>query len=309
MSAVYLGTFEAGSPEWSAVRRRAVGGSEVAAVLGLSPWESPFSLWWRKNGELAPIEETPEMEWGKRLEDVVAEKYADEHPEVVPVGMGVAQYAHADRPWQIAAPDRLLIPPYNGDERSARERAEALLEVKTARYADGWGEPGTDEIPLHYRCQVLWYLDVFGLDRCAVAVLIAGSDYREYEVTYDADECELIRNRVAAFVASLDGAPPSIDSHTATYEALRELHPEIDGSDHDLDGRLARRYIAARLATKAAKDEEQHAKSLIADAMGEARRALWDGSVIARRQTKGGGLPYVVGVDLPEITTTTGEAA
>src|SRR5205823_13949319 len=68
---VFVGDFEPGSPEWHAARARGLGGSEIAAVLGLSPWESKFSLWHRKMGLASPVVETDEMYWGKLHEPTI----------------------------------------------------------------------------------------------------------------------------------------------------------------------------------------------------------------------------------------------
>ena len=50
MSADLVTTAAAGTPEWHASRTRALGGSEIAAVVGLSPWQSAFGLWHLKRG-------------------------------------------------------------------------------------------------------------------------------------------------------------------------------------------------------------------------------------------------------------------
>jgi putative phage-type endonuclease len=63
-----IGYFEPGSAEWHAARRNGVGGSEIAAVMGLSPYESRFSLWHRKQGMVNPVDENPQMYWGKLLD-------------------------------------------------------------------------------------------------------------------------------------------------------------------------------------------------------------------------------------------------
>lgn len=285
MTATVIGRFEPGSPEWHQARAAGIGGSEVAAVLGLSPYESRFSLWHRKTGQVGPVEETPVMEWGKRLEPVILDKFREEHPELQVVPS--ATYSHPDRPWQIANPD--------AECESTGDVPEAIVEVKTARVADGWGEPGSDEVPVYYRVQCLWYLDVLGVEVCWVPVLIGGSDYREYRVTYDDAEALQIRSAVALFLDDLHtGIRPDIDEHSATYQAIRDMHPDIEPVDHPLDGDIATEYVLAKAAEKAAKAATQRATSAVADAMGNAARAVWDDTTIARRQAKGDGAPYVV---------------
>lgn len=291
MTAVLLGHYEPGAPDWHAARAKGIGGSEVAPILGLSPFESRFSLWHRKAGLVHPVEETPEMEWGKRLEPAILQKYRENHPEL-DFRLRNGTFHHADRPWQIANPDLLAV--------------DRVVEAKHPLFDDEWGEPGTDEIPVYYRTQVLWYLDVLGVDRADLCVLIGGCDYREYTVTYDAAEAALLRDAAWEFLETVRrGERPDIDEHGATYQVIREMHPEITEADVDLDGDLAEAYIAARQRLKAAEEEEQLRRSLVADAMGNAKKAVWDGRTIATRQARNGGTPYVVaGRNLHKTPTT-----
>ena len=104
-----LGWFEPGTPEWHAARANGIGGSEIAAVVGLSPHESRFSLWHRKKGLVGPVEENPQMRWGKKHEPTICAEFAELHPEWIVHISGT--YAAAGRAWQIANPDRLLYRP------------------------------------------------------------------------------------------------------------------------------------------------------------------------------------------------------
>jgi putative phage-type endonuclease len=300
-----VGTFAPGSPEWHAARAHGLGGSEIPAVLGLSPFESRYSLWHRKANLIGPIEESPEMEWGTRLEQAVADKFRDEHRDLHILKSGT--YRHIERPWQIANPDGLS---WHVD-LGVSEDPVGLLEVKTSPFGDNWGEAGTDEIPVHVRAQVLWYLDTFGLPFGEVAVLISGLDYREYLVEYDPAEAQILRDAAVEFLATLDaGTPPPIDSHDETYRAVREMHPDIEPTSHELSDPVARDFLAARTELAAAKKVEQHARSAVADEMGNAHTAWWMGQKIATRQARGEGLPYLVTAkNLPELTTEKDAAA
>lgn len=291
MSAVQLPSHAPGSPEWAEQRRRGLGGSEIAAILGIGQWESRFSLWHRKRGILEPQPDSDGMEWGRRLEPVILAKYVESHPDR-PTRQG-GTFAHADRPWQLASPDLLV----DG----------GIVEAKTQHDNRDrmWGEPGSDEIPVYYRAQVMWYMDVLDAPWCDVAVLIAGSDYREYRVAYDAAEAEFMRGEAQAFLASIDADErPGIDEHQATYQAVRELHPEIEPASVELPAELARDYCMARHHLKRAEDFHAGQRSLVADFIGNAQYATFLGQTIARRQSKGGGTPFLVaGDDLPTFET------
>lgn len=278
-----IGYFATGSPEWHAARADGIGGSEIAAVLGLSKWESPFSLWHRKQGRLAVIQQNEQMEWGHRLEPAICKKYEDIHPDVEIVTAGT--YRHRERPWQIANPDRLV---YDSGHLAG------LFEAKTARDDTDWGQEGTDEIPVYYRAQALWYLDVFGLNRLDLGVLIAGSDYREYVIKFDPADALIARTAAEKFLDSIRlGERPAIDASDATYAAVRQLHPDIDPVDVDIPPDLAVRYVTALDDLAGAESEKQLACALVMDAVGSGRRAMFLGDPVAIRVPNGKNPPYL----------------
>lgn len=293
MRAVLLGRYEHDTPEWDGVRARGIGGSEIAAVVGLSPWVSRFALWHRKRGTLGKQALNAGMNWGHRLEDVVCQAFAETR-DMLDVEKG-GTYAHPDRPWQIANPDRLL----SDDELGY----VGILEAKTAHQYDAheWGE-GPEDIPPYYRCQVLWYLDVLGLPVAHLAVLIGGSDYREYEIPYVADEAEWLREQGAAFWRDvIEGNAPEIDGHDATYTAVRELHPEIEkGVNVELDPELWAEFTASKAEAEAAKTRHQKAKSQVLDQMGQANYAHVNGLSVLRRQPGRGGSVSLYTISKPK---------
>jgi putative phage-type endonuclease len=295
---IRLPRFEPGSDPWHEQRALAVGGSEIAAVMSWSPWESRFSLWHRKKALVdRNIDDAEHLYWGRMHEPTIAARFAAEHPEWKVRRTGT--FTPSGRPFQLVSPDR--------DVQHARGK-HVPAEIKTAYDDTGWGKAGTDEIPIYYRAQGIWQMDALGADRCHYAVLIGGCDYREYTVGYDRSEAEILLNEAAEFVASLKrDERPDIDEHGATYAVIRELHPDIDGGDYEVPAEIARRFCQAKEAAKAADAEAQYATSLIADAMGNARRAMFNKVRLGTRQSKSGGLPYFASAkadSLPEFPTT-----
>ncbi len=93
--------------DWLAARENGIGASEVAGVIGLSPWETPFSLWLRKTGQIPPVEETQAMKMGKLLEPVIAQLWEDETGfKVIKASAGDIIYQDPEHPWRIVTPDR-----------------------------------------------------------------------------------------------------------------------------------------------------------------------------------------------------------
>lgn len=273
-----VGHFSPADPRWHDLRNTGIGGSEIAAIMGLSPWDSAFSLWHRKRGHVEPKPSTAEMSWGHRHEDTIARWYRDVNPGVRVARTGT--WRNLERPYQLANPDRLL---------SGRK----ILEVKTDRSGDGWGAQHTDEIPVYYRAQALWYLDVLGWDTADIAVLIGLSDARIYTVRWNADEVGVIRKAAEDFWQSVQtGVQPPLDGHDATYRVMREVHPGLDDLAVEIPEELATRYRAACAGERVAVRHKQEAVVRMLDAMGTARRATCNGESIAIRVPgKNGGPP------------------
>jgi len=270
---ILIPTVEPGSPEWLT----RMSASKIAAVVGLSPYESRFSLYHRVAGLVPPEPESEEMRRGHLLEPAVAAWFADQHRDwrVEPTGTWVAPGAD----WMAASPDRLV---------TRDDGTTVLLECKSSSDSDEWGTPGTDEIPIGYLAQCLWQLHVTGATECHVAVLLPYLSFREYLITYDQAEAEQLVTAAAEFMASLPNgsAPrrPNLDEHAATYQAVRELHPDIDGSDAPITAELAAEYLASKADEKAAKARAQGATTAVLDAMGTAKTALTqDGQKVAIR--------------------------
>lgn len=272
------------SPKWHEARRSRLGGSEIAAVLGLSPWTSPFSLWHVKAGLVEPDGPNRYTEWGQRLEPVVAAKFCEEHPELARHFSQGNAYVSSERPWQAASPDVLL----HGATCAHYEtfcKNTTFCEVKTAARSDAW----YDGVPVYYRTQVLWTMDVLGVDRAYLAALVGGSDYREYTFELDDDaeaDLKVMRQAGEEFMASLAaGTPPDIDDSYGTYQTLRRLHPDIElDTEVEVSRDMAEAFIAANQAEQEVKRQQQKVRNDIARQMLHAQYATCEGIRIARRQ-------------------------
>jgi putative phage-type endonuclease len=279
--AVRLGTYLPGSEEWHAARASRLGASEIAAVLGLSPWESRFGLWHRKAGIIPPVDLTEDMYWGTVFEAAIAARFAELHPELTVQRTGT--WVSSERTWQLANPDRMV---WTRPARGPQTRVP--LEVKWSPNGTGWGPTETDEIPVYYRCQVLQQLDVLGAPFGFVVALVGG-ELREYCVEYDPEDVAVLRAAGEEFMASLpnelnpEGVRPDLDDSDHTYRVIKQLHPEIDGTNAEIDPELARYYRTAMGFGRLAEQLTKRAKNQLLDAMGTARRAVCGEERIAIR--------------------------
>ena len=280
--------------EWKAARaelsRTAVTASEIATVLGISPWGSPFNLFHLKRGTITDDYEDDVLSLGRHLEPWVADRWVADHPEF---GLELGGlWANTDRPWQMATPDRLLYdaqcycghPP--GFCQCDVDDLTAVLEIKTSGTYDGWGDDGTDEIPPYYRAQVLWQLDTLDLRIGHVTCLfLASRQRRDYVIEYDEGDVKLMRDAARDFLALVEeGTAPPIDHLPATAQALKQLHADFDpDAEAEVPKDLAVDY---RLAKASLDDAQAHYDLLtnqVRAAMGDAKTAMCDGRKVAVR--------------------------
>lgn len=276
-----------GSPEWS----RRVTASKVAAILGVSPFESQRSVWHLMRGDLDRGDASEQQRRGHYLEDAVLSWWSDQHHEYLGVLDRQPTYTLGD--WAAATPDAMALSPEDG---------AVLVEAKSAAKMDDWGLPGTDVIPAYYLVQCYWQMHVSGIHRCYVPVIGPYLRFEEYgPIEYDATIGAELERRCKAFYDSLDGdEAPDLDDSVATYEALRRIHPDIDkGASVDLAASDAREYVEALLDLDRAERRARIAKSRMHEAMGRAQHAMCGGVKIARRQ------PNKSGVSLVRVAKTT----
>lgn len=244
-------------------RRRGIGGSDAPAVCGVSPWKSPYQVWLDKRGEGEQQEDNPAMFWGRTLEPVIRQRYSDVTGREVIVPNSVIE--HPRIPWMIGLLDGIAD-------------GERVLEVKTARSLDGWGEEGSAEIPEAYLIQVQHYMIVTAKPVADVAALIGGNDFRIYEVPADHELQELIIEKEAAFWELVkNGTPPEVTSYADIKQRFGAMSKAVQVQ--------AEAYVIQALERlkqlKQLAKEEEELKALIMAAMGEADTLVSGDQVLA----------------------------
>ena len=263
--------------DWVEARKGGIGGSDVGAVMGLSKWTSPLEVWLVKTGRAEPpdLSDNEKVEWGTRLEPLVAQKFAEMHPEYR-VKRKNCTMVSKERPWAFANIDRELVCP---------DGSRGVLEIKTAgaRSSGEWvfGPPD------HYLAQIQHYLSVTHWDFAWCAVLIGGQEYREYRVERDESDIEAIDRAVDAFWNEyvLTDTIPEMTGNGGEGPALAAMYPDpSDGyvpvTDCDLpelsESAELSREIKAMQERKKLLDNELKAK--IGDSRGvesESTRCTW----------------------------------
>lgn len=197
-----------------------IGGSDAAAVLGVSHWSTPLKIWAEKTGELPheDISDRLPVRLGHALEDTVAQLFSEETGKKV-----------------YRVNSTLFHPQYpfiavNLDRRIVGEKA--FLEAKTT---SAWKRKDWegDEIPQEYIVQCLHGLAVTGMERAYLAVLIGNEGFKIKTIERDEKLLNEVINREVRFWNDFvvpKVMPKSISKNDS--ETIQRLFPEaIQGKE------------------------------------------------------------------------------
>ena len=229
---------------WLKRRRGGLGGSDVAAVLGMSPYATQLDVWLDKTGRATSDVDTYPTRRGTFLEPYLLAEYARAHPDAW-MHKPPALLAHPDYPMIQASLDGLADYP----DRTV------VVECKTA----GWRarEPWWDEerlIPDHYAVQVLTYLAVTGMPEAHVVADVAG-DFTEVTIMRDpeweAAALGLLADWWQAHVVA--DVPPAADWERDTVAALNRAWATAPGESVEASAAAAGAVEAYRALSAKAK--------------------------------------------------------
>ncbi|MDZ4235720.1 MAG: YqaJ viral recombinase family protein [Dietzia sp.] len=283
-----------GSPDWLAT----VTASKVAAIIGVSRWESPYSLWHRMAGHLPPEAPKDEFTVGHAFEPALAELWKSDNP-----GWRLSSGEVQCRTDRLGFPAAATL-----DRRASRGGARRVVEFKTARSLEDWGDEFTDNAPDDYVCQVIWQMGLTGWTKLPAHLMVMGPffQWHTYEIPFDTAVFDALVDQSRAFWQTLqDGIEPDLDDTVPTYECVRQLHPEIEDRQVVIPTKLGRDYLAAVDARKAAEATERGLKTQLLDRMGTASSAVTDGGLPVAKRTPGRGDSVVLRSTTRKTTLTT----
>jgi putative phage-type endonuclease len=266
----YLGTFEPNSPEWHEARK-GIGGSDIGALMGKSPWKSPFQLWAEKTGQLSDdIEPSMPMKLGTAFEPAIRQLFQEENKDWLTV--------HETGTWQSKENSLLKANPDGIIEWKDGELG--VLEIKFTRQY--W-----DDLPEQYNLQVQHYLQVLGLKR-GLVVAVAGGDWKEFEVVRDDSLVEDMKTSVRAFCDLVDAKQaPEYDGSNSTYETVRTLSEGLQEGEIEL-GALWANLVSTKADADYWANALQAQKSAVLAFMNGTKYGLYQGDKVIALQARNG---------------------
>ena len=194
-----------------------VGGSDVAAIFGVSPWVTPLELWMIKKGRMkpAPKSNAGQLEMGHMLEPIAAHFYAQKTGNIVTDDTNL--YQHADFPYALANMDRRFV--------RASDSTPGILECKSCTYHKA-GDWANDAIPLYYELQLRFYLAVADVNIGAFSTVWGNNpdnDMAMPELVRDKAKEDMIFERLDEWIWSLEHDKPPTMAGVAPKLALESL--------------------------------------------------------------------------------------
>ena len=262
--------------DFSVDRTKYIGGSDIGAILGLSRFRSPLEVWMEKTGKETKKLDSLPLRFGSFAEEFVASEYARAtgfkliHDESI--------YIHPEHAFMSAHMDRFVL-----DGRASSPTR--ILECKTAHpFSSGeWGEIGSDEVPMSYLCQCIWYMAITDINQVDLAVLFGNSDFRIYAMNRDLGLENTILQKASLFWNDyvLKDTPPPAQSEADCQTLFSKGDPKksLEAQSETLE--LTKRVALLNSEISTREDAISSIKQAIMNQMGEAETLTYQGKVLA----------------------------
>ena len=258
-------------------RTKYIGGSDIGAILGLSRFKSPLDVWMEKTGKECKSRDSLPMRFGSFAESFVASEYA--RATSVELLHDESIVTHPHHAYMSAHIDRFVL----GDGKSLPPTR--ILECKTANpFAQSeWGEAGSDQVPMSYLCQCIWYMAITQIEKTDLAVLFGNSDFRIYEIARDLELEALVLQKAQLFWKEhvLKDIPPPTQSE-ADCQMLFSKGDSAKGVQATKEiVELTDRLYQLNSEIEAFEQQVSSIKQTIMTQMGEAEILTYQGKTLA----------------------------
>ena len=198
--------------KWLQERKKGIGGSDAAAVLGLNPYVSPYALWAEKTNRLPEKDDNEAMRQGRDLEQYVAERFMEASGKKV--RRKKAMMRNLTYPFAHANIDRWVV----GENAGLECKTTSILNLK--KFKNG-------EYPETYYCQCVHYMAVTGADKWYLAVLILNQGFQYFVIERDEEEIAALMQAEQEFWHYVEtDSPPPVDGMPPTEDALKTIYKE-----------------------------------------------------------------------------------
>jgi predicted phage-related endonuclease len=272
-----LGYFTHDSDEWHEARK-GVAGSLVGTLMGHNPWRSAYTAYHEYLGllERESIGPSMAMRLGTIFEQPIQDLWVSENSAWL-TAHNTGTWASTKNPMFKANPDAII---------EWSDGSLGVLEIKFSRNP-------MNELPPHYKDQVMWYMHVLGL-RKGILVAVANGELVEHEIPYDANYAAELEAMAEEFLTRVETKiPPDWDGSNSTYETVRQLSASLRDDEIEL-GELYPSLIRAKEEMDETEQRLTLLKSKVLHLMDGAKTGTYEGDKVITLQVRGTGAPFIV---------------
>lgn len=258
-------------------RSKFLGGSDAAAVMGLSPWETPVELWQAKTGRKVKsnyVDPLAEKRYarGHKLEpfirEMVIDKLVGEYGLQVELVACNKRYSDADYPFLACEIDFELV--LTGDVviggrlvHFEREHCNADAKSVTGFARKKWGDVDTEDVPIEYAAQFMHGLGVTDRDVCLVAALRSFDDVDVFWVLRDDETVEAMRAKMVDFW--VNHVQADVPPDPINFADIKRLFPMDNGEAREATAEIADKVAELKAVKARLKADEEKAERLTFD--------------------------------------------
>ena len=249
------------------LRRSGIGGSDVAAILGVDPRRDAFSVWQEKRGESHPTPATWRMKLGKIVERAIGDCYQELTGREI-VWLDETQRSPV-REWMVVTPDAVCLNELRG--------LDAKMVSWDQRHK--WGDKPAD-VPVEYQLQVRYYMAALDYPVWDIAALIGMEEPVIYSFERDLEYEGLILDALEEFWQDyiVAGRQPPVGGSEASRQWLKHRFPrhrEPLRKATEIEAAALDAYAQVRIEEKAAQSEKQRLENTLKLACGDGEGLEW----------------------------------
>jgi putative phage-type endonuclease len=199
-------------------RRQYIGSSDIAAILGLSPFKTAYEVWEDKIAEEVVEIDSPILRRGRRAEPFLLETLKSEYD--VWVTAANVRVQHPVYPFLRAESDFV----YMIDDQDNKGHGE----IKSVGFNRGeWGEAGSQDVPPYYLAQAMYALQINGMKETTIWGCFSFDDIRPYRFDFDAEAGQALEDAAVNFWNN--HVVPRVPPATKTADDCRKVLARFNG--------------------------------------------------------------------------------
>ena len=249
---------------WLAERRKHITGTDVAAILGISPWRTDMQVWLDKK-HLVEQEDSEQLRWGRRLERAILEGYSE----------GIGQTLDLfEYHLMVATCQPILAASLDARWKNPDHRPVDAKNIR--RKNEEWGVEGTGDVPPYYAVQLAAQMLVTDTAVADLAVLFSGNRLECFSIYRDRELDEIILDKVGEWWERhiVQDTPPPMDGSKRTTDYLAKRfakQTELIIPAKPETVAIAQRAALVSAIGKRFQEEEDRLKNMLRNEIGEAQ--------------------------------------